>query len=56
MNNNEEEIESIEEESTSTKTLHVNLASRPDIAQALKNGIRVIQVEIEDQMIVVLVV
>lgn len=50
MNNNEEEIESIEEESTSTKTLHVNLASRPDIAQALKNGIRVIQVEIEDQM------
>lgn len=41
MENNEPE---------STKTLSLNLAGRPDVASALKNGIRVIPVEIEDQM------
>lgn len=39
-----------QEESLSTKSLQLNLAARPDIAGALKNGIRVIPVEIEDQM------
>jgi DNA gyrase subunit A len=39
-----------QEETTTTKSIHLNLAARPDIAGALKNGIRVIPVEIEDQM------
>ncbi len=39
--NNSEEIE---------KTLKFSTASRPDIAQAIQNGIRVIPVEVEDQM------
>ncbi|MCC5813539.1 MAG: DNA gyrase subunit A [Leptospira sp.] len=38
------------QEETITKSIHLNLAARPDIAGALKNGIRVIPVEIEDQM------
>ncbi|EMO61111.1 DNA gyrase, A subunit [Leptospira borgpetersenii serovar Pomona str. 200901868] len=33
-----------------TKVLNYNIAGKPDIADALKNGIRVIPVEIEDQM------
>jgi DNA gyrase subunit A len=39
-----------QEETISTKSLNLNLAGRPDIAGALRNGIRVIPVEIEDQM------
>lgn len=39
-----------QEEVESTKSLNLNLAGRPDIAGALKSGIRVIPVEIEDQM------
>ncbi|MCZ8154828.1 MAG: DNA gyrase subunit A [Leptospira sp.] len=38
------------QENESTKTLALNLAGRPDIAGALKAGVRVIPVEIEDQM------
>lgn len=33
-----------------TKVLSYNIAGKPDIADALKNGVRVIPVEIEDQM------
>ncbi|NCN10455.1 MAG: DNA gyrase subunit A [Leptospira sp.] len=39
-----------QEENSTNRSLHLNLAARPDIAGALKNGIRVIPVEIEDQM------
>lgn len=39
----------IEEESGS-KTLKFSTASRPDIAEAVKNGTKVIPVEVEDQM------
>jgi DNA gyrase subunit A len=38
------------QENESTKTLALNLSGRPDIAGALKSGVRVIPVEIEDQM------
>jgi DNA gyrase subunit A len=37
-------------EQESGKSLNLNLAARPDIAGALKNGVRIIPVEIEDQM------
>ncbi|PJZ50553.1 DNA gyrase subunit A [Leptospira saintgironsiae] len=39
-----------EELENETKTLGFSLSSRPDIGEALKNGVRVIPVEIEDQM------
>lgn len=39
-----------EELENETKTLGFSLSSRPDIGDALKNGVRVIPVEIEDQM------
>lgn len=39
-----------QEETKTGKSIQLNLAARPDIAGALKNGIRVIPVEIEDQM------
>jgi DNA gyrase subunit A len=32
------------------RTLNFSTASRPDIAQAIKNGVRVIPIEVEDQM------
>ena len=38
------------DEETSTKTLKFSTASRPDIAEAIKNGTKVIPVEVEDQM------
>ncbi|WCL49526.1 DNA gyrase subunit A [Leptospira sp. GIMC2001] len=38
------------QEDQEQKSLILNLAARPDIAGALKNGVRVIPVEIEDQM------
>ncbi|BDA77076.1 DNA gyrase subunit A [Leptospira kobayashii] len=38
------------QENESTKTLALNLSGRPDVAGALKAGVRVIPVEIEDQM------
>ncbi|GBF51329.1 DNA gyrase subunit A [Leptospira ryugenii] len=37
-------------ENESSKTLSLNVSGRPDIAGALKSGVRVIPVEIEDQM------
>jgi DNA gyrase subunit A len=39
-----------EESKEPSKSLHLNVAGRPDIAAALQNGVRVIPVEIEDQM------
>ncbi|TGL65465.1 DNA gyrase subunit A [Leptospira jelokensis] len=38
------------QENESNKTLALNLSGRPDVAGALKAGVRVIPVEIEDQM------
>jgi len=38
------------DEETSTRTLKFSTASRPDIAEAIKNGTKVIPVEVEDQM------
>ncbi len=38
------------DEEVSTRTLKFSTASRPDIAEAIKNGIKVIPVEVEDQM------
>jgi DNA gyrase subunit A len=37
-------------ENNTPKTLTISTASRPDISEALKNGTRVIPVEVEDQM------
>ncbi len=50
QNESKELPETPERETQSTKTLTLNVAGRPDVAGALKAGIRVIPVEIEDQM------
>ncbi|MCC6274665.1 MAG: DNA gyrase subunit A, partial [Leptospiraceae bacterium] len=42
-------MSSIEEEKEET-TLTLSTSSRPDISEAIKNGVRVIRVEVEDQM------
>ncbi|EMN01294.1 DNA gyrase, A subunit [Leptospira noguchii str. 1993005606] len=44
------DFEMSQEMENETKVLSYNIAGKPDIADALKNGVRVIPVEIEDQM------
>jgi DNA gyrase subunit A len=41
---------SIEQEELEEKTLKFSAAARPDIAKAIQNGVRVIPIEVEDQM------
>jgi hypothetical protein len=38
------------DEESSSKILKFSTASRPDIAEAIKNGTKVIPVEVEDQI------